>query len=175
MLTKDSAALMSGELNWQRFFGRPDIASIRAEIIGLVPEDLTSRVNIKKLKALDKQFDRLDRLYQIAAEQFNQLADEIRAGVAILIDNQIIFANPKLAEILGYAGPREIEGKDYRSYIVEPDALLVDALLEQGGKATRVVQLRRLDGSLVEAECTRRALSYDAGARLTVVRVAEPG
>jgi PAS domain S-box-containing protein len=166
---------MADTKNWQRYFGAlgDDSEAFRADVLALVPDDPADRSNIERLKVLDEHFDRLDRLYRIASEQFNQLADEMRAGVAILIGNIIIFANPKMAEILGYDRPEAIENTDYLSYMESDDAKALSTEINGQIKVVRRVTLRRADGALVEAECTRRALSYDAGARLTVVRLDE--
>lgn len=149
--------------------GKPlNTDELRDEIGELVPEDLSDRRNLERLYEINEKMNRYQQMYEIASEHFAELADEMRAGVAILYNGMILFANPKLLEIFGADRLENVLGRPSGDFIFHEDW---KELSEDTDREVDTVTIERLDGTKALVECTRRRLSYDADARLTVIRV----
>lgn len=149
--------------------GKPmDADELRKEIGELVPEDLSDRRNLERLYEINEEMNRYQRMYQIASEHFAELAEEMRAGVAILFNGMILFANPKLLEIFGADRLEQVLGRPSGDFMLREDW---KDLNDDADREVDNVTIKKMDGTEVFVECTRRRLSYDADARLTVIRV----
>ncbi|MBX3661153.1 MAG: CHASE domain-containing protein [Burkholderiales bacterium] len=105
------------------------------------------------------------RVLAESEQRFRTLVEQSIAGAFIIQDNRFIYANPRMAEILGYAGGDELVGMTPRDTVAVRDHAMTDArLLEFGNGDAHSLALaftaRRKDGSTVEVGVSIAKTSY---------------
>jgi len=85
-----------------------------------------------------------------AEEQFRGLVEQSISGIWIIQDRRIAYANPRLAEIFGYASPEELVGRDVLEVVAEKDRALVTENIR-----------RRMDGEVKSIAYTLTGLRKD--------------
>lgn len=105
------------------------------------------------------------------AERFHALADAAFEGVAVLMDGQIVDANPALAEMLGYASVDELIGRPPAAFVApEAREALRQAIVTGEPESIEAVGLRR-DGERRLLELHHGRIPYrDGVARVVAVR-----
>lgn len=95
------------------------------------------------------------RVLAESEQRFRTLVEQSIAGAFIIQDDRFIYANPRLAEILGYASGEELIGLKPRDTVAARDQAMTDArMLEFGSSDAHSLALSftalRRDGSTVE-------------------------
>jgi len=89
-----------------------------------------------------------------AEEQFRGLVEQSIAGIYIIQDDKLAYVNPRFAEILGYASPDELIGRESLSLVAEADRIVIleqRRRIEEGAQsASYGFTALRQDGSTTE-------------------------
>jgi PAS domain S-box-containing protein len=147
VLTRD------GQIRWveDRTWIQRDTAGRITHYQGLIQDITTRKQNEAELRA--------------AEEQFRGLVEQSISGIWIIQDGRIVYANPRIAEIFGYASPAEMVGRDVLERIAEKDRALVTENIrrriagEVKSVAYTITGLRK-DGALVEIGGQGTVASY---------------
>ena len=108
-------------------------------------------------------------------QQFRGIVEQSIAGLAILQDGKFVYLNARCAEILGYASPDELVGRDPLSLIPEPDRERVARWLREEWHGAESVKgstpVLRKDGVLIEVGAHATRSSYRG--RLAIISLVQ--
>ncbi len=98
---------------------------------------------------------RSETALHVAAEQFRGLVEQMITGIYIVQDEHFVYANPRLAEIFGYASPDEVIGLDVMLLVAPKDRqATVENMRPRVGERIASVPYQftglRKDGSTIE-------------------------
>ncbi len=102
--------------------------------------------------------------------EFRQLVEQLPLGTYLIQDGRYRYANPKLAEILGYTQP-ELVGSDVASLVVDGDrpnvlSRIRESLASGATDGPYTFRAIRKDGELIDVEVHENATEIDGRAAL---------
>lgn len=161
---KAMARLHDGEtstVRQRKRYLRPDGSEVTVQltIAALSPEAGESPRHLGMIEDITET-ERTQRALAESEALFRGIVEQSMAGVYIVQDDAFQYANPRLAEILGYDTPEELVGRPVLSVIAEPDHTEVKTNMQ-----------RRLSGEKPRISYTLRGLRKDG----TIVHVALHG
>lgn len=110
-------------------------------------------------KELERQLKESEELYQT-------IIRESPNAISITVDNTIVFANKKRAELSGYEDEKDIIGKSTHLFLYEDDIGKIDEIVlkrEQGKEIAerQEFRMKRLDGSIMHIEALYSPIHFD--------------
>ena len=108
--------------------------------------------------------ERAEQTIREAEGKFRILVEQSLTGIYILQGGRFVYANPRLAEILGYA-PEELAALPFLDLVVPEDRPLLredahEQLAEEGQNAHYTVRCFRKDGSVIYTEVFISVIDY---------------
>lgn len=99
-------------------------------------------------------------------EKFRTLLEESMDAVSVLIGTTIVYANKRMAELVGFDSPSEYIGRDSLDFIVDEDKEMVKTRAlgrQRGEKHAHEYEFRmvRTDGSIIDVETFVSVIEYD--------------
>ena len=101
---------------------------------------------------------RFERELTESEQRFRGVVEQSLAGIYIIQDGRFVYANPRLAEIFGYASPADLIGLESTSLVAEQDRSIVVENMrryledEALGFSHRFITGLRSDGSLIDVD-----------------------
>ncbi len=115
----------------------------------------------------------LEQRVQHRTSELQVILDNVQAGIAFVVDERIVKANPKAAEIFGYDTAREMQDIQLRDMLVvhdQPQPLSEQAreFLSAGNLFNRDAEITRRDGSRRWAHLVAKSVHNDLGSNRNI-------
>ncbi len=115
-------------------------------------------------QAVFESFRQLELALRESEERYRQVIRWLPDSLVIHLDGQIVFANQKAAQMLGFNRPEELLGRSIWSFVYPEDVAKVRASLEnihlQGFTVPMEVRLVRTDGQIIYIEGSSTLIPY---------------
>lgn len=119
-------------------------------------------------KHVASAFSRLQEMEMLrkSEEKFRTLLEESMDAISVLVGTKVVYANNKMAELVGFEDPSEYIGRDCLDYIAEEDKEMVRnrALGRQRGeKHAQCYEFKivRTDGTIIDVETYVSLIEYE--------------
>lgn len=148
------------------FFNKAAGESIRIEPEKLVFTEFASLA--ESANAMIDQRARVERALRDNREQLQALINNALLGIyRVTAEGKLLFANPRMAKILGYETPEELiaDVPDISRIYVDPEDRLhiVQELFDKGTVADRRNRFRRKDGQVIWIQFSARTVEERSG------------
>ncbi len=115
-------------------------------------------------QAVFESFRQLELALKESEERYRQVVRWLPDGLVVHIDGQIVFANQRAAEILGFDRAEELLGRSIWSFVHPDDLATVRAALEhvhiQGFMLHMEIRVIRADGKIIYVEGSSTIIPY---------------
>lgn len=107
---------------------------------------------------------KIERVLEITEEKFKIIIDQVPVGIyRVIATGEVLFANLRLAELLGYESPEELTGKPAKDFLSNPsdyNLFKKDILNKETQSFIREYKLRKKDGTEIWVQDTGK-IFYD--------------
>jgi PAS domain S-box-containing protein len=108
---------------------------------------------------------KMERLRK-SEEKFRTLLEESMDAVSVLIGTQIVYANKRMAELVGFENPSEYVGRDSMDFVADDDKEVVKTRAlgrQRGERHTQQYEFKmvRTDGSMIDVETFVSLIDYE--------------